>query len=83
MWQRSLSSRLVRPGQPQSHTPPRIPERVDRLVLLGAWAKTEFTPELEAILSMMGSNYRLFTDTLARITMGFATGCRRDASRPS
>ncbi len=52
----------------------RFPERVDRLVLLGAWAKTEFTPELEAILSMMGSNYRLFTDTLARITMGFATG---------
>jgi class 3 adenylate cyclase len=52
----------------------RHPERVDRLVLLGTWAKTEITAELEAILSMMGTNYRLFTDTLAHVIMGFGTG---------
>jgi class 3 adenylate cyclase len=52
----------------------RYPERVERLVLLGAWARWELAPEITTLLSMMESNYQLFIDTLAHVIMGFGTG---------
>ena len=52
----------------------RYPDRVERLVLLGAWARWELAPEITTLLSMMESNYQLFIDTLAHVIMGFGTG---------